>query len=139
MQNVAFTATDISLQQTTLDTYLNEYIAAYEKEVADKKMRGIMKSDEGRKALPLAGYLALNKAYINWDKPSGSRLNGLVGIMCWCISVLCWVLITRSESIDIMHLVHIDWKNDGMEVNSVKSKKDQVSDWLNTLLICIVI
>ena len=124
-KGVQFEAPTLQSNGTSLDAYLNELIDSYSKTVADKKVRGVMSIKEGRSPVSVGGYEELCKTFLKWQKPTGSNLNGLAGLMCWAMCTNMWSQLARSETIDVMHLAHLDWVNDGMRTNAAKSKKDQ--------------
>jgi len=145
----AFEDPDIPAGNMSLDQFCNDFVNSYEKTVADKQERGIMPINEGKSAIPFAGYSRLNKAFIDFKPPpttgdtratshtrsgdSGTALRRAprtsavswsTGLFGFANSTLQWNLLCRSETLDRVHLPHFDWANDSLKVTIIRTKKD---------------
>lgn len=120
-----FKADDIDVANTSLDKHLESIIDGYTKNIANKKVTGVMDVVEGKSAISRQGYYALNEKFVKFKPTQKSRLGGYIGLMCWVSSVLMMNCICRSETLDTLHLEHFAWENDSLKVSCMKTKKDQ--------------
>jgi integrase len=109
----------------SLNQELGEILSGYEKHINELKKRGLMKLEEGKKALPMTGYRILCNAFMK-DKPEG-RDGGRfsTGMFMWLFMTLLWNLISRSDSVNSLMLEHFDWKDDCLLVQEQGHKADK--------------
>lgn len=124
-KKVAFEASDLKNGEQSLDVWLNDFINAYERNIANKKEDGIMKINEGKSAISYDGYGRLNLEFIKFKPPPKNNINWSAGILSLACSLLQLNLICRSEILDRLHTPHFDWHNDHLTITVVKQKKDQ--------------
>lgn len=84
---------------------IDNFIMGYKKQIADKKLQGVMKTSEG--ILPLSfknyGDICLQLATL---RPNGRKSPFNEGIFGWCFMVFCWNIIARSISVGSLMLEH---------------------------------
>ncbi len=106
---------------------LTKQVAAYKRDVAEKKRGGIMKQKEGKSGYSLSGYIELNHVFER-IKPTGKKRTWDEGIFASIFTVLSVNTIGRSDNIDDLLLQNIGWNNDAMTVLFNSTKSDQCGD-----------
>lgn len=80
-----------------------------------------------------AGYVAIVKGcrelYKRHAVPSNTHFFG--SILAWAWVTLQWNLVSRSNSVENIHLEHVSWHGDSMRILFAKSKGDQTGEGLS--------
>jgi hypothetical protein len=117
----------VSLGQT-----IDNFITGYKKQIADKKLNGVMKTSEGKLPLSFTSYsdICFHLATL---KPTGRKSPFNEGIFGWSFMVLCWNMIARSISVSSLMLEHFGWVDDCTTVTVAKHKGDQTGEGLSNM------
>ena len=99
----------------------NKFAGGYKRLVADKKLNGEMKIQEGKSPITFQAY--------NFAKEA-MKTKGDYGLGCFAhlFLILCWTLMARSVSVGTILLDHLSWENDALLVSTPKHKGDQKGD-----------
>jgi hypothetical protein len=117
---------------TSISQSVETFITGYKKQIADKKLQGVMKTSEGK--LPLSFKIYSDICFhLATLKPSGKRSPFNEGIFGWTFMILCWNMIARSISVSALMLEHFGWIDDSMTIIVAKHKGDQTGDGLSNL------
>jgi hypothetical protein len=106
-----------------LDREMSRMIDGYDKVINDLKKAGLMKPNEGKRALKFEGYSYLCRALVKLV-PSKNGSWSLCSFM-WSYFTLLWNLMSRSDSISTLMEEHFDWEGDAMLVQEQGHKADQ--------------
>jgi hypothetical protein len=106
---------------------LDEFVNGYKKEVAMKRHRGVMQTNEGKAALPFAGYseIALILATLTPEHKKYSWAESMFG---WVFQVLSWNCMARCNSIGTLMCQHLNWVDDCLVITLSKHKGDQTGE-----------
>ena len=87
--------------------------------MADKKLSGEMKIQEGKSPITFQAY--------NFVAKEAMKTEGDHGLGCFAhlLLILCWTLMARSVSVGTILLDHLSWENDSLLVSTPKHKGDQ--------------
>ena len=96
--------------------------------IGEKKAIGVMEIKEGKSAISWSGYNELLNIFIKFEPGPRSTQSALSGIMNWCMCCLQCNLMSRCETLDLIHLSHISWAEDCMKIKIAKQKKDQAGE-----------
>jgi hypothetical protein len=124
-RKVVFAAPDVQEGDINMLEWLGMFVKAYNRIIGDKKERGVMKLGEGKNAVLPQGYRKLNQKLLTFTPPPGSKLNKNSGIFGWVCSSMQWQNICRIETLDRFHETHFDWVMDSLQLELVRTKKDQ--------------
>jgi len=95
-------------------------LAGYKKEVAGKKQRGEMKSDEGKRPIPFPLLIQI----ANWMIESIATTDARLIAFAHAFMTLSWCISCRSNSTADIHLSSVSWSGDALTVTLEKSKGD---------------
>ena len=109
-----------------LNAEINGIINGYEKVLAELRLKGLIKLQEGRLPLPMAGLkLIANKGLAQRPRERGGPDTWHVFVFIWCFLVLMWNLLSRSDSVDKLMLAHIMWSDDSLLIEEQCHKGDK--------------
>ena len=97
----------------------NKFAGGYKRLVADKKLNGEMKIQEGKSPVTFQAYNFVAKEAM---KTKGDHS---LGCFSHLFLILCWTLMARSVSVGTILLDHLSWENDSLLVSTPKHKGDQ--------------
>jgi hypothetical protein len=102
-----------------LDLAFNQFSSGYKRLVAEKKLVGEMKMQEGKSPITFQGY--------NFVAKEAMIATSDHGLACFAhlFLILCWTLMARSVSVGTIMLDHLSWENDSLLVTTPKHKGDQ--------------
>eukprot|EP00960_Hanusia_phi_P072503 767803-Hanusia_phi.AAC.5 len=83
-----------------------------------------MSMREGRNSPTVQGYIDICNAVINLAKEGKKQEQGKTCLFGFAATTLMWNCCCRSETLDCLHLQHMDWYNDCMKLTVLKTKKD---------------
>ena len=97
----------------------NKFAGGYKRLVADKKLNGEMKIQEGKSPITFQAY--------NFVAKEAMRTQGDHSLGCFAhlFLILCWTLMARSVSVGTIMLDHLSWEGDALLVSTPKHKSDQ--------------
>lgn len=97
----------------------NQFAGGYKRLVAEKKLVGEMKMQEGKSPITFQGY--------NFVAKEAMKSKNDHGLACFShlFLILCWTLMARSVSVGTIMLNHLSWENDSLVVTTPKHKGDQ--------------
>ena len=98
---------------------LNKFAGGYKRLVADKKLNGEMKIQEGKSPITFQAYNFVAKQ--DFIKRSDHNR----GCFAHLFLILCWTLMARSVSVGTIMLDHISWESDALLISTPKHKGDQ--------------
>ena len=110
-----------------VDEAINVAIAAYKRDIADKKRRGVMRQKEGKSPYNLNGYVSLC-AYFNKMKPDRNRYSWMCGMFASLFTKLSVNTIGRSDNVDDLLMSNISWENDALTLCFGATKPDQAGE-----------
>ena len=96
-----------------------KFAGGYKRLVADKKLNGEMKIQEGKSPITFQAYNFVAKEAM---KTKGDHS---LGCFAHLFLILCWTLMARSVSVGTILLDHLSWENDALLVSTPKHKGDQ--------------
>lgn len=97
----------------------NQFAGGYKRLVAEKKLVGEMKMQEGKSPITFQGYTFVAKQAILSKGDHG------LATFAHLFLILCWTLMARSVSVGTIMLDHLSWENDSLVVTTPKHKGDQ--------------
>lgn len=98
---------------------LNKFAGGYKRLVADKKLNGEMKIQEGKSPITFQAYNFVAKQALI------KRSDHSLGCFAHLFLILCWTLMARSVSVGTIMLDHISWESDALLISTPKHKGDQ--------------
>ena len=126
------TETDVCTEQgkklnTEISDWLDEFIIGYKKEIAAKREKGIMKTNEGKAPLTFAGYCEMSRVLATLA-PEGKKHTWAESMFGWSFQVLSWNCMARCHSVGALMCQHINWEDDCLVVTLTKHKGDQTGE-----------
>jgi len=125
IRKMTFTDRNVPDGEVNVNEWIGKFVKAYNRIIGDKKERGVMKLSEGKRAVSARGVRSLQKKFIGWVPSSRSKLAKNSGIFGWVCSSMQWQNLCRIETLDRFHECHFQWVDDALELELVKTKKDQ--------------
>ena len=113
-----------------MDAWLDAFIQAYKKIVAEKKLKGVMPVTEGKKPVSFSGFCFLCKVLMCLI-PKGNFYPWKVSVFGWSFETLSWNIIGRCSNVHALMLQHFDWREDALLVTVPKHKGDQTGESLS--------
>ena len=119
------------------ETSLSNVITGYEKEIATAKNKGELKQKSGKTNLKFSGYEMLAKKMMSHTPTSTTTTDAqgksrathagswAMATMGWLFHLLCWNLIARSATVDVVNSAHLGWTGDHATAFIGASKKDK--------------
>jgi hypothetical protein len=110
---------DTTLQQKRI-------LDGYEKVLNNLRRRGLAKITEGKKDLGFDGYRMLSEKFME-KNPGDKHVGGSWGTktFAWSFYILCWNLMSRSDSVQALMLGHIERREDCIVMQEQGHKGDQ--------------
>lgn len=107
-----------------VDKALVKAIAAYKRDVGQKKRKGVMKQKEGKSSYNLNGYIAICKFFMGM-RPNTYQFSWSEGLFAALFHKMSVNTMGRSDNIDDILSTNIDWENDYMKICFAITKSDQ--------------
>jgi len=104
-------------------TFFKDYHEGYKRVVAQKKLKGQMKKNEGKVGISFHFYQALCKVAL-FASEARSSFSSFVHLFC----ILCWNLFARSISVAELRTHHFTWDNDCIVIDMSLQKGDQTGE-----------
>ena len=109
------------------DLVARKAISAYKRDVGGKQRRGIMTKGQGMDSYNYAGYLMII-AWFDGLAPIGRKYSWTQGIFGALFTTMSVHTIGRSDNIDDLGLVNINWLEDAMTICFDTTKSDQAGE-----------
>ena len=114
------------------NVWLDNFVLAYKKIVAEKKILGIMDINEGKQPISFGGYNEFCEVVMTLI-PRGNQFPWKMTIFAWCFETMSWNIIGRASNVHSVMLPHIDWREDALVLTVPRHKGK------NNIIICIFI
>jgi hypothetical protein len=116
----------------SMDSMINSMINGYKKVVAEKKSKGIMSITEGKAVISDTGYIDLMKCIGGYSENFVPKTNQDFASATFGAAWLSlqWNLVSRNASVEAIHLEHMRYSGDCLQIRFAKSKGDQTGEGL---------